>query len=108
MLEEKDDKSTVYRSIGNAQIDYKFHFLPELRANLNYGYDVSKSKGDVIIADNSPLSYCTGNFKSGFGENSHYTQLKRNTLLDFYLNYTNTFRSQLHRRHGRLLLAAFL
>ena len=91
MLEEKDDKSTVYRSIGNAQIDYKFHFLPELRANLNLGYDVSKSKGDVIIADNSPLSYCTGNFKSGFGENSHYTQLKRNTLLDFYLNYTNTF-----------------
>lgn len=91
MLEEKDDKSTVYRSIGNAQIDYKFHFLPELRANLNLGYDVSKSKGDVIIADNSPLTYCTGNFKNGFGENSHYTQLKRNTLLDFYLNYANTF-----------------
>ena len=64
MLEEKDDKSTVYRSIGNAQIDYKFHFLPELRANLNLGYDVSKSKGDVIIADNSPLTYCTGNFKT--------------------------------------------
>lgn len=91
MLEEKDDKSTVYRSIGNAQIDYKFHFLPELRANLNLGYDVSKSKGDVIIADNSPLTYCTGNFKNGFGENNHYTQLKRNTLLDFYLNYANTF-----------------
>ena len=88
MLEEKDDKSTVYRSIGNAQIDYKFHFLPELRANLNLGYDVSKSKGDVIIADNSPLTYCTGNFKNGFGENSHYTQLKRNTLLDFYHDIT--------------------
>ena len=73
MLEEKDDKSTVYRSIGNAQIDYKFHFLPELRANLNLGYDVSKSKGDVIIADNSPLTYCTGNFKTALVKQPLYS-----------------------------------
>ena len=91
MLEQKNDKSTVYRSIGNAQIDYKFHFLPELRANLNLGYDVSSSEGDVIIQDNSPMTWNSGNYKTGFGENSQYTQLKRNTLLDFYLNYNNTF-----------------
>lgn len=89
MLEQKYDESTVYRSIGNAQIDYKMHFLPELRANLNLGYDVSKSKGDVIITDNSPMSWTSGNIKQGFGENKHYYQLKRNTLLDFYLNYNN-------------------
>lgn len=91
MLEAKHDESVVYRSIGNAQIDYKFHFLPELRVNLNLGYDVSKSDGDVIIDDNSPMTWCQGNYKTGFGENSTYHQLKRNTLLDLYLNYANTF-----------------
>ena len=91
MLEARHDESTVYRSIGNAQIDYKFHFLPELRANLNLGYDVSKSEGDVIIDDNSPMTWSSGNYKTGFGENSNYYQLKRNTLLDFYMNYANTF-----------------
>ena len=91
ILDSKSDKSTVYRSIGNAQIDYRFHFLPDLRANLNLGYDVSKSDGDVIITDNSPMTWAQGNYKIGFGENSSYWQLKRNLLLDFYMNYNKTF-----------------
>jgi iron complex outermembrane receptor protein len=87
ILEEKNDASTVYRSIGNAQIDYRTHFLPELRANLNVGYDVSKSEGDIVINDNSPMTWNSGSYKVGWGENTHYYQLKRNHLLDFYLNY---------------------
>lgn len=87
ILNQKNDESTVKRSIGNIQFDYKIHFLPELRANLNLGYDVSTSKGDVIIADNSPMSWAQGNNKAGWGENKHYGQLKRNLLMDFYLNY---------------------
>ena len=43
ILEEQTDESTVLRSIGNIQADYKFHFLPDLRFNVNLGYDVSKS-----------------------------------------------------------------
>lgn len=91
VLNERSDKSKVYRSIGNIQFDYKMHFLPELRANLNLGYDVSKATGDVIINDNSPMSWCQGNYKTGFGENTSYYQLKRNQLLEFYLDYSNTF-----------------
>lgn len=91
ILTDKSDKSKVYRSIGNAQFDYKFHFLPDLRANLNLGYDVSKGTGDVITVDNSPMSWTWGQFKKGFGENSSFWQLKRNTLLEFYMNYTKTF-----------------
>jgi len=87
ILEQKYDKSKVIRSIGNIQMDYRMPFLEELRANLNLGYDISKSDGDVIIEDNSPMSYTWGNFKSGWGENSTYYQYKSNTLLDFYLNY---------------------
>lgn len=91
MLEQRRDESTVYRSIGNAQIDYKFLYLPGLRANLNLGYDVSKSEGDVVIEDNSPMTWSAGQYKTGFGENRNYYQLKRNLLLDFYLNYAKEF-----------------
>lgn len=87
ILEQKHDNSKVYRSIGNLQLDYLLPFLEGLRANLNMGYDISKSNGDVIIEDNSPMTYTWGNYKSGWGENSTYSQNKRNTLLDFYLNY---------------------
>lgn len=87
LLNQKSDLSRVRRSIGNIQFDYKMHFLPELRANLNLGYDISNSIGWITIEDNSPMSWVQGNFKSGFGENRDYTQLKRNQLMDFYLNY---------------------
>lgn len=88
ILMQKHDNSKVMRSIGNIQLDYRMPFLEALRANLNLGYDISKSEGDVVIDDNSPMSYTWGNYKSGWGENSTYSQFKSNTLLDFYLNYT--------------------
>ena len=89
ILDQKHDNSEVLRSIGNMQFDYRMHFLPELRANLNLGYDISKSDGEVIIEDNSPMSYTWGNYKAGWGDNRTYYQYKSNTLLDFYLNYVN-------------------
>ena len=87
ILDQKHDKSKVLRSIGNLQMDYSMPFLEGLRANLNLGYDISKSNGEVIVEDNSPMSWTWGSYKSGWGENTTYSQLKRNTLLDFYLNY---------------------
>ena len=87
ILMERYDESKVLRSIGNVQIDYNLPFLEGLRANLNVGYDVSDSKGDVIIEDNSPMSYTWGANKAGWGENRTYSQYRLNTLLDFYLNY---------------------
>ena len=82
LLNGRDDKGTVLRSIGNVQLDYKMHFLPELRANLNLGYDVSKGKGDVVIQKWAPNKYTQG------GERSKYEQDKTNKLLEFYLNYS--------------------
>lgn len=87
ILREKDDQSSVNRSIGNIQLDYKMHFLPELRANLNMGYDVSTSAGSVITPDNSSMSYSWGSIKNGTGESNPYGQEISNTLIDFYLNY---------------------
>lgn len=87
VLEERSDNADVYRSIGNLQLDYAFDFIAGLKANLNLGYDISESEGDVVVNDNSPMSWVWGNYKSGWGDNRTYSQTKRNTLLDFYLNY---------------------
>lgn len=87
VLAGKDDRSTVKRSIGNVQLDYTFHGFPELKANLNLGYDVSESAGSVITKDNSVQSWVWGDVKDGRGENNPYGQKISNTMLDFYLNY---------------------
>ncbi len=84
LLNMRDDHSDVNRVIGNIQLDYKLHFLPELRANLNLGYDHSKSSGEVIVPDYAPWTYDPLN---GGGTFNYYEQEKKNELLDFYLNY---------------------
>jgi TonB-dependent starch-binding outer membrane protein SusC len=83
-LELQDDQSTVKRSIGNAEFDYRFHFLPDLRANLNLGYDISASEGYTFVPEYAPWAY--DKLKGG-GTDTEYSQDKKNMLLDFYLNY---------------------
>ena len=85
LLYGKDDQADVYRSIGNMQLDYKFHFLPELRANLNLGYDISQGKGDKYIQPWSPDKYAQ------HGEYSQFKQDKQNLLLEYYFNYSKEF-----------------
>ena len=93
LLEQRRDESDVKRSIGNIQLDYKLHWLPELRANLNLGYDVSKGEGTVVIPDSAASSYLrTADAKHG-GVNNRYLQKKSNTLLEAYLNYTKDVKS---------------
>lgn len=86
-LNQITDKSTVNRFVGNFQADYKFHFLPELRANLNLGMDYSQgeSDGDKVTA---PEAAWDSESFARKGSYSWYTQDKRNELLDFYLQYT--------------------
>ncbi len=81
LLNQRDDESTVYRTIGNAQFDYKFHFLPELRANLNLGYDMMKGDGTVFVPDSAASQYLRK------GQNTFYKQGRENKVLEFYLNY---------------------
>ncbi len=82
------DESTVQRSLGNVQFDYKLHFLPELKATLNLGYDYSKSEGTVVDQNNAPWT-----FSNGGGYKSEYSQDKKNELLDFYLTYAKDIES---------------
>lgn len=57
MLNQKIDVSYVTRSLGNIQLDYKFHFLPELRVNVNAGIDYTDSKGNVRVLPTSASAF---------------------------------------------------
>ncbi|WP_143960759.1 SusC/RagA family TonB-linked outer membrane protein [Litoribacter populi] len=85
LLEQRNDRSEVQRSIGNLQLDYSIPFVEGLRANLNLGYDVSRGEGTVIIPSTSASGFNQG------GEISPYAQNNRNLLADFYLNYVRDF-----------------
>ena len=89
-LRQQQNTAYATRSIGNVQFDYKMHFLPELRANLNLGYDVSSSEG----SDNT---YNSANENSPelakLGSERTYEQQKTNLLWDFYLNYATDLES---------------
>jgi len=82
MLNQRYDLSYVSRVLGNIQFDYKMHFLPELRANLNLGYDYSDSNGNTTVLPTAAIEYYRK------GSYRRYTQEKKNKLLEFYLNYT--------------------
>ena len=93
-LHQRHDESEVWRSIGSAKIDYKFHFLPDINATLNLGYDFSSTDGSVYIPIEAAFAYrkaADGTDQSG--EDRVYTQDKKNKLLDFYLNYNKNLPS---------------
>ncbi len=90
LINDKENYSNVYRSNGNIQIDYAMHFLPDLHANLNLGYDVARSISETDVLQNSPTAW-KNERQNGMGYHTWYYELRRNTLLDFYLNYKKSF-----------------
>lgn len=89
-LELTEDLANVWRSVGNIQLDYKLHFLPDLHANLNMAYDYSESDGTVDVPESASWTYDPVN---GGGIARAYDQKRKNTLLDFYLNYVKDLES---------------
>ncbi len=85
-----DNTANIYRSNGNLQLDYALHFLPELHFNLNLGYDVSKAENTKDLKQNSPTAW-NSNAKDGAATHYYSYELRRNTLLDFYVNYKKDF-----------------
>ncbi|MBK7804711.1 MAG: SusC/RagA family TonB-linked outer membrane protein [Saprospiraceae bacterium] len=86
LLNLRNDKSEVVRYITNASADYRFKFLPSLRANLNVGYDYSKGMGSTFIPGNNTVAF---SFQKDFGGgvDNTYEQERTNSVLEFYLNY---------------------
>ena len=94
LLNMRDDKSNVFRSIGNLQLDYTLPWVKGLRANLNLGYDMQDGKGTVVVPDSAASDYRRWETKNNpfsvvhyGGVNNQYNSQRRNLLMDFYLNY---------------------
>ncbi len=79
-----DNQSTVKRVIGNLQLNYALPFLPDLKANLNLASDYSEGEGHSNRPVTSPSILVS---PSNWGRLNDYTSTKRNSLIDFYLNY---------------------
>lgn len=96
LLMARDDNSNVDRAIANLQIDYKFHFLPSLRANFNVGIDAAKGTGNIIVSDSLKAGYMrdvdVNDVRKGGTRNS-YKQRIENKLMEAYLNYATDVKS---------------
>lgn len=74
--------SIVSRFIGNVQLDYKLHFLPDLHVLFNLGMDHTEGRGDNNKDSTAAYAYKT------HGSMSHYAKDKNNTVNDIQLYYT--------------------
>jgi iron complex outermembrane receptor protein len=96
LLNQTDNRSTVYRGIASLNLDYKFHFLPDLHANVNLGYDGSKGSGRTIVPPNAASNYLTAQSFDGVyysGSYSPYNQKIQNKLFEGYFSYSKDIKS---------------
>ncbi|AHJ97096.1 hypothetical protein Hsw_1501 [Hymenobacter swuensis DY53] len=84
LINQRRDRSTVKRSIGNIQLDYKLPFLTGLSANLNLGYDIQRGRGTTFVPATAGSDF------NRQGVNNNYSQDLDNTLLEAYAKYERT------------------
>ena len=82
LLDYTLDKSSVKRFVGNIDVDYKFHFLPDLKLHITGGYDYSNGKGTVYVPAEAFSGYTSGGSNYAYGP-----QKLQNRLFTIYLNY---------------------
>lgn len=82
LLNLRDNRSNVFRFIGNVQADYKLHFFPDLHVLVNLGVEYNEGEGRDIFDRRSATNFRTN------GRVSQYRQMKRNQLADVSLFYT--------------------
>ena len=82
LLKQIDNTSQVDRIIGNVQLDYKLHFLPDLHVMVNLGLDNATGRGN----DNRPKTMASTAYKNGIFK--YYSENKSNMLADVSLFYS--------------------
>ena len=92
LLYDVNNSGTTKRSLGNLQLDYKIHGLEDLRANLNLGYDIAKTEGSNYVNPGSFQAAKDTDFKN-IGQGNNWNNIRRNLLLDFYMNYVKDIES---------------
>ena len=85
-----DSKSKVSRFIGSMDVDYKVHFLPELKFHATMGADYAKGDGTVYVPAYAAQSYNKDESLGG-SDYKYGPQKNENRLLTLYANYAKYF-----------------
>jgi iron complex outermembrane receptor protein len=89
MLEQVDRVNQSYRSLGNIQLDYSTHFLPDLHVNVNAGYDISRG----VFRDAAQPNYFPSDLSGGYIYYANPSREVKNLLLESYLFYSKEMAS---------------
>lgn len=81
-IEQNKSTSKVQRFIGNVDVDYKMHFLPDLKFHATLGYDYAEGKGQIYVPAEAMQYFTTSGRDYQYGP-----QENTNRLLTAYLNY---------------------
>ncbi len=98
ILMQRDNPQRISKFLGNAEMTYKFHFLPDLRVIVNYGLEASKSDLKTIFSNNAIATYRNPAGSSSpndyvFNPGVDYREMQTitNQTLDSYLVYEKNF-----------------
>ncbi|MDR0962355.1 MAG: TonB-dependent receptor [Mediterranea sp.] len=82
-LEQKSDKANSNDFVGNVEVDYRFHFFPDMRVHASIGGEYAEGRQHTVV---SP--YSRGN--NYYGWDGYNTQYKYNLSMNAYLQYTKS------------------
>ena len=85
-----DSKSKVSRFIGSMDVDYKVHFLPDLKLHATVGADYAKGDGTVYVPAYAAQSYNKDESLGG-SDYKYGPQKNENRLFTLYANYAKYF-----------------
>ena len=85
-----DSKSKVSRFIGSMDVDYKVHFLPDLKFHATIGADYAKGDGTIYVPGYAAQAFNKDESLSG-NDYKYGPQKNENRLLTLYANYAKYF-----------------
>ena len=85
-----DSKSKVSRFIGSMDVDYKVHFLPDLKLHATIGADYAKGDGTIYVPAYAAQAFNKDESLSG-SDYKYGPQKNENRLLTLYANYAKYF-----------------
>lgn len=88
LLKQNYSSSDVKRFIGSGDVDYKMHFLPELKFHATLGLDYAEGEGVIYVPEYAAEFYDTSGRDYTYGP-----QKNINRLLTTYFNYNKQFES---------------
>ena len=98
ILLQRKSPQEIYKFLGNAELDYKLHFFPDVRAVLNLGLEASKSDLSTVYDNNAIATYRNPEntvapndfvFNPGVDYAEHQTIV--NQTMDAYVVYEKRF-----------------